>query len=247
MAVVRLLASSWILGLACIAACGDAVTALQVELVSGNPDPLTLVQRLRLIATGPPPMAPVKTEAARDTKRLELPAIPLGPDRVITVEGLDIEGIVVARGQSDPFDLSADAPHSVRVVFSTCSTMLYRDVDGDGYGDPGLSRTPCDGNLSGYVNRKGDCNDADRDAYPGQTSFFSQPAVGTQSFDFDCDGKQTLEYPDLVSCSKLPPDCTGEGWQSTVPSCGQTETFVPCEKGTCNNDPRTVQRIQGCR
>jgi len=224
------------------------VESLRVELVPrGSPDPLDLVQRLRLIATGPPPMSPVKAEASRSSGRLELPPIPLGPDRVITVEGLDSDSVLVARGQSAPFDLSADSPRTVEVLFSSCSTTLYRDVDGDTYGDDSVSKTACDGTISGYVDRKGDCNDDDDEAYPGQTEYFDRPTKGTQSFDFDCDGHETREYPDLEACKKEPPDCVGEGWESSVPGCGQSGTFVPCEKGGCGPASQGSKQTQRCR
>jgi len=232
----------------CLVACGDEATVLRVQLViDGTPSPLDQVQRLRLIASGPPPMAPVKAEAPRGAEELTLPAIPLGPDRVIAVEGIDGDGIVTAHGQSAPFDLSADAPRTVKVPFSSCATTLYRDADGDAYGDGKLSKTACDGTLSGYVGNKGDCNESDPDAHPGQLEFFDQPTSGTQSFDFDCDGKETGEYPDLVDCRKEPPDCVGEGWEGSVPACGQIGTFVPCDKGSCNPAPQGSPKTQRCR
>jgi hypothetical protein len=193
-------------------------------------------------------MSPVEAEAPLTSSRLVLEPIPLGPDRVITVEGKDRDSVIVARGQSDPFDLSADSPDTVKVPFSSCSTTLYRDVDGDTYGDAALTKTACDGTISGYVDKKGDCDDSDADAHPGQTEFFDRPTKGTQSYDFDCDGQETKEYPDLEACKKEPPNCVGEGWENTVPGCGQEGTYVPCEKGGCGPDLQNkTKKTQRCR
>lgn len=49
-----------------------------------------------------------------------------------------------------------------------CSpTTLYRDVDGDGYGNSSISVESCP--QTGYVADNTDCNDDDADEFPGQT------------------------------------------------------------------------------
>ncbi|GDX80389.1 hypothetical protein LBMAG42_22000 [Deltaproteobacteria bacterium] len=49
---------------------------------------------------------------------------------------------------------------------SGCETSaLFRDVDGDGFGDPELSEDRCP--TEGWVAEAGDCNDADADVHPG--------------------------------------------------------------------------------
>jgi hypothetical protein len=60
--------------------------------------------------------------------------------------------------------------------------LIYRDADGDGYGDPGVSRASCDGSAAaGYVIDFTDCNDAAANAHPG--------AVETCNvLDDDCNG-----------------------------------------------------------
>jgi hypothetical protein len=60
--------------------------------------------------------------------------------------------------------------------------LVYRDADGDGYGDPGVSAPSCDGSApAGYVVDFTDCNDASAAVHPGAT----ETCNGT---DDDCDG-----------------------------------------------------------
>ncbi len=46
--------------------------------------------------------------------------------------------------------------------------LVYRDADGDGFGDPGVASASCSGSVSaGYVLDHTDCNDAAASAHPG--------------------------------------------------------------------------------
>jgi hypothetical protein len=72
---------------------------------------------------------------------------------------------------------------------AACVTY-HQDLDGDGYGSASTLRL-CEpsGALAppGYVTVAGDCCDADANAHPGQTHYYSSvDACG--SWDFDCDG-----------------------------------------------------------
>jgi hypothetical protein len=86
----------------------------------------------------------------------------------------------------------------------------YRDADGDSYGDKSVifrgclrsSTTVCTGTNAcrskvGYVTNNRDCCDKDRNARPGQTSYYSsRNACG--SFDYNCDGRSS---PSKTTCS----------------------------------------------
>lgn len=81
------------------------------------------------------------------------------------------------------------------VVFAGCSggggggsdgggggdTTYYRDLDGDGYGDPG-DTTVADAAPTGYVSDDTDCDDSDPDINPGETE------ICTDGVDNNCDG-----------------------------------------------------------
>ena len=60
--------------------------------------------------------------------------------------------------------------------------FVYRDADGDGFGDPGVSAPSCDGSIpAGYVADASDCSDTDATVHPGATEVCN-------GLDEDCDG-----------------------------------------------------------
>ena len=67
-----------------------------------------------------------------------------------------------------------------------------------------------DDDFDGYSELDGDCNDDDPRVYPGQLNFFLAPSNHYLRFDFNCDGIEELQYPDLVS-NKYP---------GTIATCG---------------------------
>ena len=89
------------------------------------------------------------------------------------------------------------------------------DVDGDG----SLAKSAaCGGD---------DCDDADEDAHPGQSDYFTSPRV-SGGYDYDCDGKSEPEFSGELDCSALLSACEGEGF-SSPPACGGSGTWIRCE------------------
>ncbi len=79
-----------------------------------------------------------------------------------------------------------------------------------------------------------DCNDTNSLARPGQTSFYVSPHDGRGNYDYDCDGVETLQYPNAYlltppSCVSARGVCLGATqWRTTVPACGETGTLSRC-------------------
>jgi hypothetical protein len=94
-----------------------------------------------------------------------------------------------------------------------------------------------------YTDCAGDCNDKDPLVNPGQTSY--QTAASSASYDYNCDGKETQEYPSLVNCQLVGPTCSGDGWSGTVPACGATGSFQTCSTASCVAQAATT-KVQGC-
>lgn len=89
-----------------------------------------------------------------------------------------------------------------------------------------------------------DCNDGNASVFPGQSQFFDVPISGGASFDYNCNSNEEKEFPDLVQCQFSGSACSGEGWQATVPACGQSGTWVLCVKngGVCDMSPQPAKK-----
>jgi hypothetical protein len=113
------------------------------------------------------------------------------------------------------------------------------DPDGDGFGALGSDLAACAGSTT-----EPDCADDSGDARPGQTQFFTAP-LAAGGFDYSCDGKEERQYPSPAECSGK---CSGGGWQSSVPGCGQSAPWAECVFGKtgCVAQPQGT-RVQGCR
>jgi N-acetylneuraminic acid mutarotase len=84
--------------------------------------------------------------------------------------------------------------------------LVYRDADGDGYGDRAITRPSCDGSVpAGYASEGLDCDDAHASAHPGA----SETCDG---LDNDCDG--------LVDESAAAVDADGDGVHDLCDDCG---------------------------
>jgi N-acetylneuraminic acid mutarotase len=84
-------------------------------------------------------------------------------------------------------------------------TLVFRDADGDGYGDPAISRPSCDGaHASGYVADASDC----RDDAPG---IHPSAAETCNALDDDCDG--------LVDEDASGVDTDGDGFRNACDNC----------------------------
>jgi hypothetical protein len=125
----------------------------------------------------------------------------------------------------------------------------YTDADNDDYGT-GSSQQICSGESlpAGYSSQGGDCYDANANAKPGQTSYFTTDR-GDGSFDYNCSSTQD-KHPQLcdivTSC-----DPTGSGscgWYSYIGasgtngglSCGATGINY-CDNGIYNPDCQSGQ------
>ncbi len=106
------------------------------------------------------------------------------------------------------------------------------DCDNDGH-----RRPSCPG--TGGMKPADDCADHDSRAFPGQMKFFSTPIMGpveagTLDYDFNCDGFNTQEWPDQITCGIGIACNTGEGWKdAAIPDCGQPGTIIKCS-GLCS-------------
>jgi hypothetical protein len=84
--------------------------------------------------------------------------------------------------------------------------ILYRDADGDGFGDARRSRPSCDGSIpTGFVADDTDCDDGNASIHPGA-------AESCNAIDDDCDG--TVDNGAGASCD--------DGDACTTDSCGAT-------------------------
>ncbi len=137
----------------------------------------------------------------------------------------------------------------------TCNTY-YRDADGDGYGNAAAAVTVCGANPpSGYVTNSADCCDSDSRANPGvpSTSWFTS-ANNCGTFDYNCDGAATKEYPNVATnctnptgttCTVQQLDCLpgSAGWGSTVPPCGASGNWA---QGDCQTFGCCANTCGGC-
>jgi hypothetical protein len=83
-------------------------------------------------------------------------------------------------------------------------TTFYEDKDGDGWGSAKTVQA-CEA-APGLSDRTGDCDDGNKNVFPGQTKYFAAPyttPVGKASFDYDCNGSED-PTPNLVQFQNFP-------------------------------------------
>ncbi|NOY90288.1 MAG: hypothetical protein GXP55_03690, partial [Deltaproteobacteria bacterium] len=151
-------------------------------------------------------------------------------------------GVEVCNGVDDDCDGAVD--EGVR-------TSYYRDGDGDGFGAGG-ALLACSTPGGGYVTNVADCDDGNRNAFPGQTAYFTRPR-SDGSYDYDCNAANNPQYSSQNTCYNGG-SCRG-GWVSLpAPTCGSTANFyATCSiaggGGTLCAPPPVgaIRQTQGCR
>src|SRR6185436_13511599 len=84
-------------------------------------------------------------------------------------------------------------------------TTFYADVDGDGFGNAAMSKTACSLAVAGagYVTDHTDCNDADKNVFPGA------PEICGNGKDDNCNGVIDTDAPANSTFYK---DADGDGY-----------------------------------
>jgi hypothetical protein len=120
------------------------------------------------------------------------------------------------------------APEDCDGVDSDCDGDLvdgFADLDADGVPDC-VDLDADDDGAEGALGTGDDCDDLDDSVFPGQVTFFST-ARNDGTYDYDCDGLETMQFPSGFTCIAHP----GEpGWRSGIypaspPPCGVGGTF----------------------
>jgi cysteine-rich repeat protein len=144
----------------------------------------------------------------------------------------------------------------------------YADCDGDNYAEPSAETIPscgaptvspsrCDGAWT-VLRPSGttvDCLDTDPAVHPGVRKFSAAPYLtpaGESSFDYDCDGVESPEYPRVLSPSTAACDtaCRTAGPLLALgTSCGDAATRYECQlvSGSCTRVASRVRYYLACR
>ena len=115
----------------------------------------------------------------------------------VTIEDgdCDDEDDTVYEGAEEICDgIDNDCDDHIDEGFDSIMYTLYRDADGDGYGDPDVSEDVCpDMDTDGWVEDNTDCDDERADVYPGADEDFDDET------DNDCDGAvdERFDYTDV--------------------------------------------------
>jgi hypothetical protein len=135
-------------------------------------------------------------------------------------------------------------------VGGTSPATFYRDVDGDGFGNPSSTTTACSAPL-GYVADNTDCYDNNGNAHPGQSGWFTVDR-GDGSFDYDCDGIATEEITAIIGncCTLTNPVnvCTQtiSGFSAVVTCYRNWQNIVNSSPPGCGMSGQTVATSTCC-
>lgn len=154
-----------------------------------------------------------------------------------------------AAGSGPAIDDTVDAgePDGAEPVTTTTCTasVWYLDGDGDGYGADAGAVTRCNAPGLDWVSEPGDCDDDAADVHPGQTEWFEAPR-GDGSYDYDCDGVEAYERPQLGLCPELDPECPPPSQWEPGYICDYIELTVPGTEGW-RQDCARHETIHGSR
>ncbi|MGH7293696.1 MAG: hypothetical protein ACRELB_02130 [Polyangiaceae bacterium] len=150
------------------------------------------------------------------------------------------DGFAGDDGQAASDAPSGDAPGDAvdDYVFEAAADAPVCDQDQDTYDAKG-------GTCGGL-----DCDDTDKHANPGVTTYQTYPAHPPSSGDWNCDGKVVMQFPESFNCGLLAGSaCAGKSGFTDTPGCGQTSAnFITCKVSTallCVVDT-TTSNTQGC-
>lgn len=125
------------------------------------------------------------------------------------------------------------------------NNRLFRDADGDGYGDPKVAIWS-DAPVTGFVQLGTDCYDNNPNAHPKQTRYFAQHR-GDGHYDYDCDGAVTRRWMTRGTCGRHPQCDNGKvlGWEGAVPEAGQQGSYLDdCDFKLTSCKAETSNRVQ---
>lgn len=218
---------------------GSAVPYQGVQLLNGLPASCTK-------GTAVNPYAPSCAQSGQTFTQNACPGWSGDPT---TSAAIDLLGKVLdaVLNQDDDEDGAEDSDGGAAQCKDEDKITYYRDADGDGVGGTETKRD-CKSPGDGWVTKSGDCNDNDKNVFPGQTAFFTMPYQkdGVSSYDYDCSAKEEQQNPPRTAAgtcalSEDKKSCTGEGFVASRTRTGAVDSlcgavrFQACKlvRGTC--------------
>lgn len=158
------------------------------------------------------------------------------------------EGEELCNGKDDDCDGETDEENATGCI------KRYLDEDGDGWGVASETDFHCicsgQPNIEKYTSSySGDCCDLDYRVHPQQSTYAVTISL-CNSWDFNCDGFPTKQYPDGGTCHMELVTCNVSqfGFANGIPDCGGVGAYlIDCsyDWGVCAKT--TESRTQGCR